>query len=87
MTYSKDGPIIVKFDQDKQRALIITCSVEGDIWSLEFPLSVAEGSPSENQLSISEVRKDFQDLDRLSHLWDDSRTQQPILRLGEIIGQ
>ena len=31
MTYSKDGPIIVEFDQDKQWALIITCPVEGDI--------------------------------------------------------
>jgi len=40
-TYSKDGSVIVEFDQDKQRTLIITCSVEGDIRSLKFPLSVA----------------------------------------------
>lgn len=31
LTYSEDGSIIVEFDQDKQRALIITCPVEGDI--------------------------------------------------------
>jgi hypothetical protein len=86
-TYSKDGPVIVEFNQDKQRSLIITCPVEGYIRSLKFPLSVAKGSPSENQFGISEVWEDFQDLDGLSHLWDDSRAQQPILWLGEIIGQ
>ena len=86
-TYTKDGPVIVEFDQDKQWPLIITCPVEGYIRSLEFPLSVAEGSPSENQFGISEVWEDFQDLDGLSHLWDDSRSQQPILWLREIIGQ
>lgn len=86
-TYTKDGPVIVEFDQDKQRSLVITCPVEGYIRSLKFSLSVAEGTPSENQFGISEVWEDFQDLDGLSHLWDDSRAQQPILWLREIIGQ
>ena len=42
---------------------------------------MTEGTPSENQFCVSEVRKNFQDLDRLSHLWNDSRTKQLILWL------